>query len=105
LAVNLLEQKKMQKAPGGGTTSPTGGAGRETVPKTGGTGAGTEPPEKSAAPKRFRRTATLDPKRVGRDAGRNADEVVLHLAGIVGANVKVTNCRTLKFDCQGFETE
>jgi hypothetical protein len=77
-------------------------------------------------PKRFHGTATLDSKRVGRDAGRIADEVVAHLSGIVGANVKVTleieadipsgapdhvvrtvteNCRTLKFDSQGFEKE
>ena len=78
------------------------------------------------APKRFHGTATLDSKRVGRDAGRIADEVVAHLAGLVGSNVKVTleieaeiptgapehvvrtvteNCRTLKFDSQGFEKE
>ena len=80
----------------------------------------------AALPKRFHGTASLDSKRVGRDAGRIADEVVAHLAGLVGANVKVTleieaeiptgapdhvvrtvteNCRTLKFDSQGFEKE
>ncbi len=78
------------------------------------------------APKRFHGTATLDSKRVGRDAGRIADEVVAHLAGLVGASVKVTleieaeipagapeqvvrtvteNCRTLKFDQHGFERD
>jgi hypothetical protein len=61
---------------------------------------------------------------VGRDAGRIADEVISHLAGLVGADVNVTleisasvqsgipekvvrtvteNCRTLKFGSQGFE--
>ena len=78
------------------------------------------------APKRFHGAATLESKRVGRDAGRIADEVVAHLAGLLGANVKVTleieaeiptgapdhvvrtvteNCRTLKFDNHGFEAE
>jgi hypothetical protein len=68
----------------------------------------------------------LDATRVGRDAGRIADEVVAHLAGLVGSNVKVTleieaelpsgapehvvravteNCRTLKFTSHGFEKE
>ena len=77
-----------------------------------------------AAPKRFHGTVNLDPTRVGRDAGRIADEVVAHLAGLVGANVNVTleisadvqngvpdnvvrtvteNCRTLKFKDHGFE--
>ena len=69
----------------------------------------------------------LDEARVGRDAGRIADEVIAHLVGMVGANVTVTlhieahlsdgvpdnvvrtvteNCRTLKFEAnQGFEVE
>ena len=68
----------------------------------------------------------LDATRVGRDAGQVAEEVIAHLAGIVGANVKVTldieanipsgaseqvvrtvteNGRTLKFKEQGFEQE
>ncbi|MBV8120368.1 MAG: hypothetical protein JO081_10595, partial [Alphaproteobacteria bacterium] len=68
----------------------------------------------------------LDPQRVGRDAGRVADEVIAHLAGLVGASVKVTleieaeietgapeqvvrtvteNSRTLKFTSHGFEQE
>jgi len=111
---------------GGGTAPPTGGTGGTTPPRTGGTGGGTPPPAVVTAPKRFHGTATLDSKRVGRDAGRIADEVVAHLAGLVGSNVKVTleieadipsgapehvvrtvteNCRTLKFDSQGFEKE
>jgi hypothetical protein len=79
-----------------------------------------------AAPKRFHGSVELDPTRVGRDAGRVADEVIAHLAGLVGAAVKVTldiaaeipsgapdqvvrtvteNGRTLKFKSQGFEEE
>jgi hypothetical protein len=63
---------------------------------------------------------------VGRDAGRIADEVIAHLAGLMGSQVKVTleieaqipagtpdhvvrtvteNSRTLKFSSQGFEAE
>ena len=41
-------------------------------------------------PKRFHGSVTLDPTRVGRDASRIADEVIAHLAGLVGAKVKVT---------------
>jgi hypothetical protein len=80
----------------------------------------------AAKPKRFHGTVDLDPERVGRDAGRIADEVISHLAGLVGTNVKVTleieaeipngapdnvvrtvteNSRTLKFTSQGFEKE
>ena len=33
---------------------------------------------------------SLDPTRAGRDAGRIADEVFAHLAGLVGADVTVT---------------
>jgi predicted AAA+ superfamily ATPase len=76
--------------------------------------------------KRFHGTVNLDPTRVGRDAGRVADEVISHLVGLVGASVKVTleiestietgapenvvrtvteNSRTLKFVTHGFEEE
>lgn len=78
-------------------------------------------------PKRFHGTVTLDPARVGRDASRIADEVISHLAGMMGVNVTVTleieaeipsgapdhivrtvteNTRTLKFASHsGFEQE
>ncbi|MCA1957559.1 MAG: hypothetical protein LDL14_03405, partial [Nitrospira sp.] len=78
------------------------------------------------APKRFHGSVSLDSTRVGRDAGRIADEVISHLVGLMGSNVKVTleieaelpngapdnvvrtvteNSRTLKFTSQGFEEE
>jgi hypothetical protein len=81
-------------------------------------------PEVSSKPKRFYGVAPLDPTRVGRDASRIAEEVISHLAGLVGADVKVTieieasipdgasdnlvrtvteNSRTLKFTSHGFE--
>lgn len=74
--------------------------------------------------KRFHGSVKLDATRVGRDAGRIADEVISHLAGLMGADVSVTleiaadlsggvpdkvvrtvteNCRTLKFEDHGFE--
>ena len=111
---------------GGGTTLSTGATGGGTTATAGPVGGGTQPSATATAPTRFHGTATLDSKRVGRDAGRIADEVVAHLAGIVGATVKVIleieaeipagapdhvvrtvteNCRTLKFDSQGFEKE
>jgi hypothetical protein len=79
-----------------------------------------------AKPTRFYGTVTLDSTRLGRDAGRIAEEVLSHLASLQGAKAEVTldievrvpdgvpdnvvrtvteNCRTLKFDNQGFETE
>jgi predicted AAA+ superfamily ATPase len=84
-------------------------------------------PVQAAKPKRYHGTVTLDSARVGRDASRIADEVITHLVGIVGSNVKITldieaevpagvpdsvvrtvteNSRTLKFTGNsGFETE
>lgn len=77
-------------------------------------------------PKRFHGSVTLDPTRLGRDAGRIADEVIAHLVGLVGSTVTVTleieaevpagvpdnvvrvvteNGQTLKFTSQGFEKE
>lgn len=80
----------------------------------------------SHRPKRFHGTVILDPDRVGRDAGRIAEEVVAHLASLVEADVTVTleidatlpdgaseqvvrivteNATTLKFKSQGFERD
>lgn len=109
---------------GGGAAG--GGTGAMTSPL-----AGTDVQPKpivsvALAPKRFHGAATLDPTRVGRDAGRIADEVIAHLVGLVGSKVKVTleieaelpagapehvvrtvteNSRTLKLTSHGFEKE
>lgn len=77
-------------------------------------------------PKCFRGSVALAPSRVGRDAGQIAEEVVAHLGGLVGSEVKVTleivwsipsgapenvvrtvteNCRTLKLTSHGFEED
>ena len=108
------------------------GAGADKGTDTGaGTGQGTGaeptpalPPEKRA--RRFYGAVTLDTTRVGRDAGRVAEEVIVHLSGLIGARVTVTmeiaaeipggapdnvvrtvteNSRTLKFGSHGFEEE
>ena len=86
----------------------------------------TEEPARETGPRRFHGSVVLDATRVGRDAGRIADEVISHLSGLVGANVTVTleveaemasgapehvvrtvteNCVTLKFGSHGFERE
>jgi len=77
-------------------------------------------------PKRFFGSVELDSQRVGRDAGKIAEEIIQHLALQPGASVVVTleiqaqmpegapdnivrtvteNARTLKFTAQGFEGE
>jgi len=100
------------------------GQGKPATPPT---GTRPIPPESvSTQPKRFHGTAVLDTARVGRDASRIADEVIAHLAGLVGAQVTVTievdahipagapdhvvrtvteNSQTLKFTSHGFEKE
>jgi hypothetical protein len=82
-------------------------------------------PPASPKPRRFHGTVRVDSARVGRDAGRIAEEVIAHLSGQMGAEVTVTieieaklpngagdhlvrtvneNSRSLKFDNFGFET-
>lgn len=74
--------------------------------------------------RRFHGSVSLDPVRLSGDAGKVAEAIVQHLAGLMGANVRVTleieaempagfpesvirtvseNSRTLKFTDQGFE--
>ena len=95
-----------------------------TTPASGTATTGIDETRGRALPKRFHGTVTLDATRVGRDAGRVAEEVIAHLTGLVGAKVTVTleveaqipsgasdqvvrivteNSRTLKFTSQGFE--
>ena len=83
-------------------------------------------PPAPSKPKRFFGAVQLNPQRVGRDAGKIAEEIVQHLALQPGATVEVTleiraqmpegapdnivrivteNARTLKFTAQGFEQE
>jgi len=95
--------------------------------RTGGVTPGTGPTaQPRPQPRRFHGTIKLDAGRTGRDASKVADEVLAYLVGLMGADVTVTleitaripdgvpdnvirivteNCRTLKFDDQGFESE
>jgi len=109
------------------TNGPTPAGTPPLVPgvQTGGTQTTTTiaPPR---SPTRYHGTVTLDPTRVGRDAGRVADELIAHLTGLVGSAVTVTleiesqmpggfpehvvrtvteNGRSLKLTSQGFVTE
>ena len=110
------------------TTMPAPGTPAEPIGGVGGGAAPISPPETPTEnrPKRFHGSVNLDPARVGRDAGRIADEVIPHLVGLMGSTVKVTleieatvdagmpenvvrnvteNSRTLKFTTHGFEEE
>jgi len=128
--VALKQQNaEVPAGPGTGTTGTgTGETGTATGSGervTGGGDGGKVSPEVPKA-KRFHGTASLDPARVGRDAGRIADEVIAHLVGLVGSKVKVTleieaeipsgapehvvrtvteNSRTLKLTSHEFEKE
>jgi len=82
--------------------------------------------EKPAQLRRFHGSVKLDATRLGRDAGKIAEEIVQHLSAMVGANVEVSleisaqipdgapdhvvrtvteNCSTLHFMTYGFEKE
>ena len=83
-------------------------------------------PSRNLKPRRFHGTVNLDATRLGRDAGKIAEEIVAHLVGLVGSTVAVTieisaeipdgapdnvvrtvteNSKTLKFTSHGFEVE
>lgn len=124
-------RKKAEAAASGG-----GSEANEDVSPSHGSGStdfthGATPPPVPPAPKpkelrRFHGSVNIDALRVGRDAGRIADEVIQHLTKLIGADVQVTieiqanlqdgasektirdvseNCRTLNFSDYGFEEE
>ncbi|HEY8885450.1 MAG TPA: DUF499 domain-containing protein, partial [Chloroflexota bacterium] len=105
---------------------PVDGGGDRPIPRRGDDGPIEPPKPVLAQPTRFHGTVELNSMRVGFDASRIAEEVIAHLAGLVGAKVRVTleveaeipagasdqvvrtvteNSRTLKFTSQGFEKE
>lgn len=125
VASKQLNAERVAPSPSGAPGQPSGDGTVPETPLAGGIPS-TDSPPANAKPKRFHGTAVLDATRVGRDASRIADEVISHLAGLVGANVTVTievdavipdgapdhvvrtvteNSRTLKFTSQGFEKE
>ena len=104
------------------------------APAPGETGEGPSPPKPLIDPvqpsgsglRRFYGTVPLDSSRVGRDAGRIAEEAISHLTSLIGSKVSVTlevtaqladdasdglvrtvleNARTLKFTAHGFEKQ
>jgi hypothetical protein len=109
--------------PNGGETAKE--KSKETAPRGPITDANAPP--QPPKPRRYHGTVTLDPARVGRDAGKIGDEVVTHLVGLLGSSVRVTmeieaevpagvpdnvvrivteNSRSLKFGSNsGFEKE
>ena len=83
-------------------------------------------PTPKLSAKRYHGSVGLDPTRVGKEASQVADEVIAHLAGLLGVDMKLTleieahmpegapehvvrtvteNSRTLNFDDSGFENE
>ena len=129
VARKQLDAEVVTPAVGRASTEPAGDGDDETEhgQDTGTAGTSTSTlPLTTLRPKRFHGTVSLDATRVGRDASRIADEVIAHLAGLVGARVTVTieieaeipagapdhvvrtvteNSRTLRFSSQGFERE
>ena len=121
------EAAKRQKEEEKKETAPWPEKGREPGEKEPGEKeAGVEKTEELAKPRRFYGSVALDATRLGRDAGRIAEEVVQHLSGLVKAEVEVTleisakipdgapdhvvrtvteNCNTLHFTSYGFEEE
>jgi hypothetical protein len=104
-----------------GSMAPAASGSGSASPSTTGSDGKPAPTKKLA---RFHGSVGVDPIRLGRDAGRIAEEVVQHLTAVVGTNVEITieiranladraseklvwdvteNCRTLKFTDFGFE--
>jgi len=125
----LEEETKQQAPPSGGglKDTPEDGPRQPTPP---GPSPATDDlpvgPTGAPKPRRFYGSAELDSARVGRDASRIAEEVIVHMEGLIGAKVKVTmeieveipdgapenvvrivteNSKALKFKNYGFELE
>ncbi len=124
VAIRQLDAERAAPSPGG--TAPQPGGGPSPLKPGGGGHKPDQPPPAQTRPRRYHGSVTLDATRLGRDAGKIAEEVIAHLSGLVGADVRVTleiqadvpdgvpdnvvrtvteNARTLKFTSQGFEKE
>jgi predicted AAA+ superfamily ATPase/N-acetylmuramoyl-L-alanine amidase len=129
-AEQLQKDAEAQKQTGGaGTTPAVHERNQVKAPgwkKQGNDGTASTPRTPAPVYRRFHGAVQLDPGRVGRDAGKIAEEVIQHLTKLLGADVQVTleigarlqegasdetirvvteNCRTLHFDSFGFEEE
>lgn len=119
-----IARRQLEAEVPGTTPTPTTGS-HDGPTADGGTGTGGGG-DRVPQVRRYFGTVTLDATRVGRDAGRIAEEVIAHLVGQVGADVTVRleisadlpsgasdqvvrtvteNGRTLNFDGHGFERE
>ena len=128
VAVKQLEgDQAAQQSRTGTATGPStaiGGATQAGGSSQTGKGSATTASGPAPQPHRFHGSVSLDATRLSRDAGKIAEEVVQHLAGLVGAHVEVSleihaevsegvpentvrtiseNCRALKFKTHGFE--
>jgi hypothetical protein len=111
------------ESPGAGTGTTSGRTGVSGGETGKGAGAGGTKP-KAPVLRRFHGSAKIDATRLSRDVDLIASSVVQHLAGLLDAKVTITveieaeipsgapdnvvrtvteNCRTLKFESQGFE--
>lgn len=118
----LAEPVAVPAATSGGSSSATISSPTSMRPKAIDEKSSTAPV--ASIPRRFFASVVLDDNRIGRDAGRIAEEVIQHLSDIPGAEVHVTmeihvnvpdgisdqvvrtvteNCKTLKFKSHGFE--
>lgn len=121
IAAAQIAADKEYKEPATGQTGAVSNGGKAAPFVTGGTATGEVTRQ---LPVRFYGSVELDATRLGRDAGKIAEEVVQHLSSLVGSNVELTleiradvpdgvpdnivrtvteNCRTLKFKNHGFE--
>ena len=117
----LAEEARQRREKEGEKTESPGTAGASVE-----AGEGPSPPRPPEPPRlrRFHGSIAIDPARVGRDAGRIAEEIVQHLVGLANAEVEIhleiqahipggapenvvrtvsENCKTLKFKTHGFE--
>ncbi|MEM9553677.1 MAG: Swt1 family HEPN domain-containing protein [Acidobacteriota bacterium] len=118
--------KRQMETERSASSEATGSPSAETDTATGADEPATPTTTEAKMPTRFHGAVDMHPTRFGRDAGQIAEEVVAHLAGILGATVRVTleieaeipegapdhlvrtvteNSRTLKFKSYGFEQE
>ena len=116
-------EKAKRPTPGGGEGGPSKEEEGDGPVRSGGEAKEPEP-KKHILPKRFFGSVELDPDRLGKEAGRIAEEVLQHLSTLRGAQIKITleieatlpsgvaedtqrivteNCQTLRFSKQGFE--
>jgi len=133
-AAEEAAKKAAEEAAKAAINTGDGGSGATATPTATPTGTGTAPggskvipqPPAPKKPNLFVGSVKLDGGRIGRDAGKIAEEVIQHLSTLPGAEVEVTleihvrvpggvgddvvrtvseNARTLKFTSVGFERE